>query len=107
MSEFAGEIAARLRERLAATHVEVTDESQLHAGHAGARPGGRTHFRALVVSERFAGLSRVAAQRLVYEALGDWMNNPVHAFACRTLTPEAWRQQDPQQAPQRGARSEP
>jgi BolA protein len=83
-------IAARLRERLAAVHVEVIDESDAHAGHAGARPEGGTHFRALVVSERFSGLSRVAAQRLVYDALGDWMGDPVHAFACRTLTPAAW-----------------
>lgn len=82
-----GEIEARLRERLAAVHAEVEDESRLHAGH-GATGG---HYRAVVVSERFAGLSRVAAQRLVYEALGDWMQGPIHAFAVRTFTPEQWR----------------
>lgn len=81
------EIEARLRERLGAVHVEVEDESRLHAGH-GATGG---HYRAVVVSARFTGLSRVAAQRLVYEALGDWMRGPIHAFAVRTLTPEAWR----------------
>ncbi len=80
------EIEARLRERLGAVHVEVEDESRLHAGHGA--PGG--HYRAVVVSERFAGLSRVAAQRLVYEALGDWMQGPIHAFALRTATPEQW-----------------
>ena len=79
-------IEARLRERLAAVHVAVEDESHLHAGH-GATGG---HYRAVVVSERFAGLSRVAAQRLVYAALGEWMQGPIHAFAVRTLTPEEW-----------------
>ena len=81
------EIEARLRERLGAIHVEVEDESRLHAGHGAS--GG--HYRALVVSERFAGLSRVAAQRLVFEALGDWLDGPIHAFAVRTFTPERWR----------------
>jgi BolA protein len=80
------EIEARLRERLAALHVEVEDESHLHAGH-GATGG---HYRAVVVSPRFAGLSRVAAQRLVFEALGEWMQGPIHAFAVRTFTPEEW-----------------
>jgi len=80
-------IEARLREALGAAHVAVEDESRFHAGH-GATGG---HFRAVVVSERFAGLSRVAAQRLVYAALGDWMQGPIHAFAVRTFTPEQWQ----------------
>jgi BolA protein len=81
------EIEARLRERLGAVSVEVEDESRLHAGH-GATGG---HYRAVVVSGRFAGLSRVAAQRLVYAALGDWLEGPIHAFAVQTFTPEQWR----------------
>jgi BolA protein len=81
------EIEQRLQETLGAVHVEVEDESRLHAGH-GATGG---HYRAVVVSERFAGLSRVAAQRLVYAALGEWMDGPIHAFAVRTFTPEQWR----------------
>jgi len=82
------EIEQRLTETLGATHVEVEDESRLHAGH-GATGG---HYRAVVVSERFAGLSRVAAQRLVYDALGAWLDGPIHAFAVRTFTPEQWRE---------------
>jgi BolA protein len=81
------EIEERLVRELGALHVEVEDESRLHAGHGAS--GG--HYRAIVVSERFAGLSRVAAQRLVYAALGDWMEGPIHAFAVRTFTPEEWR----------------
>lgn len=82
-------IEARLREALAATHVEVVDESHLHAGHAGARSGGG-HFRAVIVSERFAGLSRVKAQQLVYAAMGEWMQREIHALSMQTFTPEQW-----------------
>lgn len=79
-----------LREALDASHVEVADESHLHAGHAGAARGGG-HFRATVVSPRFEGLSRVARQRLVYQALAAEMQREIHALALRTLTPDEWR----------------
>jgi len=82
----AGRIEARLRERLGAVRVEVVDESHLHAGHAGARSGGG-HFRATVVSPRFAGLGRVEAQRLVYQALDDMMGSEIHALSLRTEAP--------------------
>jgi BolA protein len=83
-------IEATLRERLGAVHVEVVDESHLHAGHAGARSGGG-HFRALVVSPRFEGLGPVDAQRLVYQALDEMMAGEIHALSVRTLTPERWQ----------------
>lgn len=83
-----GVIGERLRRELAAIHVEVTDHSARHAGHVGAAGGG--HFSVVVVSPRFAGLSRVAAQRLVYAALGDLMTSTVHALQMQTLTPEEW-----------------
>lgn len=70
--------------------MEVVDESHLHAGHAGAASGGG-HFRALVVSTRFEGKNRVAAQRLVYDALAEMMESEIHALSLRTLTPNAWR----------------
>lgn len=79
----------RLREKLDATHVEVVDESHLHAGHAGARDGGG-HYRAVIVSERFAGLNRVKAQQLVYSVVDDWMGGEIHALAMKTFTPEGW-----------------
>lgn len=81
-------IADRLRRELEATYVEVSDESARHAGHAGAAGGG--HFRVLVVSPRFEGLSRLAAQRLVYAALGELMTSAVHALQMQTLTPAEW-----------------
>jgi BolA protein len=83
-------IAERLERELAAEHVAVEDESHKHAGHAGARSGGG-HFRATIVSARFAGLSRIAAQRLVYAALGELMTGEIHAIAMSTYTPEEWR----------------
>ena len=82
-------IEVRLREALAASHVDVVDESHRHAGHAGAASGGG-HFRATVVSARFEGLSRVARQRLVYDALANEMRGAIHALALRTLTPTEW-----------------
>jgi BolA family transcriptional regulator, general stress-responsive regulator len=82
-------IRERLERELAAVHVAVEDESHRHAGHAGAKSGGG-HFRATIVSARFAGLSRVAAQRLVFAALGDMMTGEIHAIAMTTYTPEQW-----------------
>jgi BolA protein len=83
-------IEARLREALAAEHVQVVDESALHAGHAGARAGAG-HFRAVVVSERFEGVRPLERQRLVYAALADEMGREIHALSMQALTPAEWR----------------
>jgi len=85
----AAELEARLRSARDATHVEVVDESHLHAGHAGARDGGG-HYRAVIVSDRFDGLNRVKAQQLVYGVVEDWMGGQIHALSMKTLTPAAW-----------------
>lgn len=82
-------IRTRLESALDAVHIQIEDDSALHAGHLGAQGGGG-HYRVLVVSPRFEGLSRVAAQRLVYQALGDLMTGEIHALEMRTLTPEQW-----------------
>ena len=78
-----------LRNKLDIQHVAVVDQSALHEGHLGAQSGGG-HFQVLVVSDRFRGLSRIAAQRVVYEALGELLVNDIHALSMRTLTPEEW-----------------
>jgi len=80
-------IEAKLRAALEAESVEVVDETHLHAGHAGAR-SGKGHFRVRVVSERFAGLSRIQSQRLVFAALAEEMESDIHALAMQTLTPD-------------------
>ena len=85
-------LESRLRDALDATHVEVVDESHLHAGHAGARDGGG-HYRAVIVSERFAGLNRVRAQQVVYGVVDDWMGGEIHALSMKTFTPESWSEE--------------
>ncbi|MBW2230034.1 MAG: BolA family transcriptional regulator [Deltaproteobacteria bacterium] len=82
-------IEQKLRDRLEAVHVDVEDESHLHAGHAGARSGGG-HFSATIVSARFEGLSKVAAQRLVYQALAEEMQGDIHALSLSIFTPTQW-----------------
>ena len=67
--------------------LEIVDESHLHAGHAGARPGGDSHFKVLIVSEAFAGKSRVDRQRLVNGLLADEFAAGLHALSLTTLTP--------------------
>lgn len=60
--------------------VEVVDESHLHAGHEGAKSGGR-HYRVKLKSARFNGLRTLARHRLVYDALTEWMKKEIHALA--------------------------
>lgn len=88
MSERRERIEAKLRKELNAVAIEVIDESHLHAGHAGAREGGG-HFRVDVVSERFAGLSRIAAQRLIYQILAEEMKGEIHALSITARAPDA------------------
>lgn len=62
------------------THLEIIDESHLHAGHAGAK-GGASHFRLIIGSELFTGLNTLAKHRLVYEPVQDLIPHPIHALA--------------------------
>jgi BolA protein len=80
-------IRAKLSEALEPERLAVIDESARHAGHAGARLGGETHFRVEIVSAAFEGASRVARQRRVYEILKDELAGGVHALSLSTLTP--------------------
>jgi BolA family transcriptional regulator, general stress-responsive regulator len=76
----------RLAELLAPTQLEVLDESAAHASHAGADGSGSgTHFRVRIASPLFAGRSRVARHRLVYDALQDFVDRGLHALAIETL----------------------
>ena len=85
-------VADRIKDKLTAalspTRIEVIDESHLHAGHAGARPEGETHFRVEIVAAAFAGQNRVARQRLVNEALAEELADRVHALSMKTLAPD-------------------
>ena len=73
------DIKQRLETTLGAV-VNVVDESHLHAGHEGAKSGGR-HYRVKLKSARFNGLRTLARHRLVYDALADWMKKEIHALA--------------------------
>jgi BolA family transcriptional regulator, general stress-responsive regulator len=84
-------VAEAIRERLAALEplsLELVDESAQHAGHAGARPGGNTHWRLEIVSKSFSGKPTVARHRMVYQALGELMQHPIHALAISARSPE-------------------
>ncbi|GIK49022.1 MAG: BolA family transcriptional regulator [Alphaproteobacteria bacterium] len=70
-----------LKQQLSPHVFVLEDESARHAGHAGARPGGETHYRLRIVSDAFEGLSRVARQRLVYDALREEFDTGLHALS--------------------------
>ena len=80
-------IREKLKAALAPLVLEITDDSHRHAGHAGARPEGETHFAVLIVSMQFQGKSRVERQRLVYGILRDELAGPVHALSLTTKAP--------------------
>jgi BolA family transcriptional regulator, general stress-responsive regulator len=85
------DVAHRIRDKLTSalnpTTLEIVDESYRHAGHAGARPGGETHFRVEVVAAVFQGKSRLERQRLVYAALKEEMSQQIHALSLVTRAP--------------------
>ena len=87
MSDLSTLIQTLLREKLSAADVEVIDESHLHAGHAGARSGGK-HFRVTVVSLAFEGKTPIARHRLVNDALREQLQSgAIHALALTTRSP--------------------
>ena len=85
MSDTVQEMKIRLS-ALHPQHLEIIDESLLHAGHAGARAGGG-HFKLTLVSADFAGQSAVSRHRMVYQALGDMMSGQIHALSITALAP--------------------
>lgn len=80
-------IRSKLTDGLSPTRLEVVDDSHRHAGHAGARPEGESHFSVEVVSAEFDGKSRVERQRMVYGLLAAELDAGLHALALKTLTP--------------------
>lgn len=80
-------IQDKLNQAFAPTRLDVEDDSARHHGHAGARPGGESHFNVTIEAAAFAGVSRVARQRLVYQALAEELAGPVHALSVKALAP--------------------
>ena len=84
----ADRIRAILSGALSPALLEVRDDSSRHANHAGAAPGGETHYSVLVVSDRFTGQGRVARHRLVNTALDHEFGLGLHALALTLRTPD-------------------
>jgi BolA protein len=86
MMDVAQRIHQRLTERLQPSVLEVTDESALHAGHAGASPSGSgSHMRVRIALPLFTGMGRVQRHRLVYDALQDFIDQGLHALAIELI----------------------
>ena len=80
-------ITNKLREAFAPEGLEVQDESHLHEGHAGHRPGGESHFRVYIVSDAFKGKSRIERHRMINSALSGELAGSVHALAIHAQAP--------------------
>jgi BolA family transcriptional regulator, general stress-responsive regulator len=80
-------IEEKLTQAFQPDSLQIVDESHLHAGHAGHRPEGETHFRVRVVSTAFTGKSRVERHRMVNSVLAEELAGPVHALAIHSSAP--------------------
>jgi BolA family transcriptional regulator, general stress-responsive regulator len=80
-------ITQKLTDAFAPMRIEVADESHLHEGHAGHRPGGETHFRVYIVANAFAGKRRLERHRMINDVLGSELQTGVHALAIHAVAP--------------------
>jgi BolA protein len=69
------------------SRLEIEDDSARHHGHAGARPGGESHFNVVIEAQVFEGRAKVARQRMVYHALAEELAGPLHALSVKALAP--------------------
>ena len=86
-----GAISEAIRQKLTVafqpSRLEIEDDSARHHGHAGARPGGESHFNVTIEAAAFAGAAKVARQRMVYRALAEELAGPLHALSLKALAP--------------------
>lgn len=87
MGAIAESIRSKLTEAFAPSRLEVEDDSDRHSGHSGSRPGGESHFNVTIEAQAFAGVAKVARQRMVYRALAIELTGPVHALSVKALAP--------------------
>ena len=83
----ASEMIRRLELALQPTRLELTDDSEKHRGHGGHNPAGESHFSLTIESADFAGKSRVERQRMVHRALGELLDERVHALSIKAKAP--------------------
>ena len=86
-----GPVATEMLERLGAAlspaAIELIDDSEQHRGHGGYNPAGESHFTLRIESAAFAGKSRIERQRLVHAALGNLLDERVHALSIKASAP--------------------
>lgn len=87
MASYKHRITENLTKVLAPVRLDVIDQSHMHEGHAGHREGGETHFKVIAVSEKFEGLSRVARQRIIHDALRLELEERIHALSITAKAP--------------------
>ena len=87
MGAVAEAIRTKLSTAFSPTRLDIEDESARHHGHAGARPGGESHFNVVIEASVFEGMGQVQRQRAVYGALADELAGPVHALSVKALAP--------------------
>ena len=87
MGAVAEAIRQKLHKALAPERLDVVDDSDKHAGHAGHREGGESHFTVTIVSSAFTGLGRVERQRRINALLSEELAGPVHALSIKALAP--------------------
>jgi len=80
-------IEKKLTDALHPESISVIDESHLHEGHAGHRPGGETHFRIHIVARAFEGKSRIERHRMVNALLAESFASGLHALALKAQAP--------------------
>jgi BolA family transcriptional regulator, general stress-responsive regulator len=79
---------SKLRDTFSPTYLMVEDESHLHVGHQGHRPGGESHFHVTIISPAFQGLNSVQRHQKIYACLEEELKNGVHALSLKILSPE-------------------
>ncbi len=83
-------MAQKLAQALQPVHLDIVNQSHLHAGHAGDDGSGETHFHVMIVSDRFSGKSRIERQRMVFDALSEEIRLQIHALSMKTLTSDEY-----------------
>ncbi len=79
-------IERMLTDALSPDEIQVRDQSHLHIGHEGAK-GGKGHFEVTIVSDQFCAVNRIARHRMVYDALGHFMDSDIHALRINAFSP--------------------
>jgi len=81
-------MTAILTEKLKPSTLDIRDESDRHAGHAGHDGGGESHFRVMIVSHFFTGKTRLERHRMVYDCLAAELKDRIHALSIKALAPD-------------------